>query len=192
MASTSTWRADKAEAGAGTVLEHSIHDADLLRWVCGDVSTVTAATRCVAGHDGIEDAAVATLQFANGAIGSLVSVWHDVDSRSSSRRLEVLCRDEWIATDADVYGSVTAQTSAATIEVAAAESAARACAELGAPGDLAAPGSVWMLEDWAFCESVGGRPVEGPTFDGAVAAHHVVDAIYESARRGGAPVTVRS
>src|SRR3954471_16295726 len=29
----STWRADAARAGAGTLLEHSIHDLDLLRWI---------------------------------------------------------------------------------------------------------------------------------------------------------------
>lgn len=186
----STWRADKAQAGAGTVLEHSIHDADLLRWICGDVVAVSAVTRSVAGHDGIEDVAVATLQFAGGAVGSLVSVWHDVDSRPSTRRLELLCRDVWIATDSDVYGTVTAQTTAATVDVAAVDAAVRTCEALGAPAALAGPGGVWMLEDWAFCETACGRPVGGPTFADAVAAHRIVDAVYESARSGGAPVAV--
>ena len=39
----------------------------------------------------------------------------------------------------------------ATVDVDAAESAARTCAELGAPTALARTGGVWMLEDWAFC-----------------------------------------
>src|SRR4029453_15286381 len=29
----STWRADVTKAGGGTLLEHSIHDVDVLRWV---------------------------------------------------------------------------------------------------------------------------------------------------------------
>lgn len=186
----STWRADRTQAGAGTVLEHSIHDFDILRWICGDVASVAAVTRCVAGHPGIEDTAVVTLEFAGGAVGSLVSVWHDVDSRASTRRLEVLCRDTWVATDDDTYGDVTVQGSAATEEVAAPDSALRVCEELGAPPVLAEPGGVWMLEDWAFCRTAAGASVEGPTFDDAVAAHRCVDAVYESARRGGAPVDI--
>lgn len=186
----STWRVDSTQAGAGTVLEHSIHDFDILGWICGEIESVAAVTRCVAGHAGIEDTAIATLEFTGGAVGSLVSVWHDVDSRPSTRRLEVLCRDTWIATDSDVYGGVTVQRPTSTEEVAAPDSALQGCEELGAPPLLAEPGGVWMLEDWAFCRTATGAPVEGPTFDDAVAAHRCVDAVYASARRGGEPVAI--
>lgn len=186
----STWRADRHQAGAGTVLEHSIHDVDILRWLCGDAVSVAAVTRNVAGHDGIEDVAVATISFRDGAAASLVSVWHDVDSRPSGRRVEVFCRDAAIATDYDVYGPVTVQTSTSTEVRDEGEAAALACDELGAPQGLARRANVWMLEDWAFCEAVAGRAVDGATFRDAVAAHAVVDAVYASAARGGVPVAV--
>src|SRR5262249_33247851 len=32
----STWRRDRDAAGGGTLIEHSIHDVDVLRWVLGD------------------------------------------------------------------------------------------------------------------------------------------------------------
>ena len=32
----SEWRADVARAGGGTLIEHSIHDVDVLRWILGD------------------------------------------------------------------------------------------------------------------------------------------------------------
>ena len=32
----STWRGDERLAGGGTVIEHSIHDVDVLRWTLGD------------------------------------------------------------------------------------------------------------------------------------------------------------
>ena len=32
----SDWRADVGRAGGGTLLEHSIHDVDVLRWILGD------------------------------------------------------------------------------------------------------------------------------------------------------------
>ncbi|MEZ5262430.1 MAG: Gfo/Idh/MocA family oxidoreductase [Acidimicrobiales bacterium] len=38
----STWRADRTKAGAGTLLEHSIHDLALLVWLCGPVRTLSA------------------------------------------------------------------------------------------------------------------------------------------------------
>ena len=39
----STWRKDVASAGGGTLIEHSIHDVDVLRWMLGDPETVAAA-----------------------------------------------------------------------------------------------------------------------------------------------------
>ena len=36
----STWRADRTLVGAGTLLEHSIHDVDMLRFLVGDVVRV--------------------------------------------------------------------------------------------------------------------------------------------------------
>ena len=36
----SEWRKDRTLAGAGTLLEHSIHDIDVLRWLAGEVSSV--------------------------------------------------------------------------------------------------------------------------------------------------------
>src|SRR4029079_7450854 len=43
----SDWRADVDRAGGGTLLEHSIHDVDLLRWLLGDPAEAAAhlATR---------------------------------------------------------------------------------------------------------------------------------------------------
>ncbi len=38
----STWRADPAKAGAGTMLEHSIHDVDVLEWLLGPAVSVSA------------------------------------------------------------------------------------------------------------------------------------------------------
>jgi predicted dehydrogenase len=91
----STWRGDVSRAGAGTLLEHSIHDLDLLEWLAGPIETVSALTRHFHDLDGIEDLSVATLGFANGAVGSLTSVWHDVLARPSLRRIEVFCERAW-------------------------------------------------------------------------------------------------
>lgn len=61
-----TWQLD----GGGALMNQAIHTVDLLLWLMGPVSAVTAHTATLA-HTRIEveDTAVATLRFANGALG---------------------------------------------------------------------------------------------------------------------------
>src|SRR5690606_5373383 len=62
----STWRGDVERAGGGTLLEHSIHDVDLFRWLFGEIEAVRCHTRITSGHPGIEDVALVTFQHAGG------------------------------------------------------------------------------------------------------------------------------
>ena len=87
----SQWRADVGIAGGGTLIEHSIHDLDVLAWVLGPIVEVTCRTSNFAGHEGVEDVAACTFTHASGATSSLVSVWHQVMTRPSVRRIEVFC-----------------------------------------------------------------------------------------------------
>ena len=63
-----TWKLD----GGGALMNQAIHSVDLLIWLMGDVSEVTALTGLVA-HENIEveDVAIAALRFKNGALGTL-------------------------------------------------------------------------------------------------------------------------
>ncbi len=63
-----TWNMD----GGGALMNQAIHSVDLLAWLMGDVTSITAHTATVA-HERIEveDVAVATLKFANGALGTI-------------------------------------------------------------------------------------------------------------------------
>ncbi len=65
-----TWSLD----GGGALMNQSIHYVDLLLWLAGDVNRVFGYTRTLL-HKGIEteDTAVASLEFANGAIGSFIA-----------------------------------------------------------------------------------------------------------------------
>ncbi len=85
----SSWRGDVETAGGGTLIEHSIHDVDLLSWMFGPVSSVTAMTANHAGHPGVEDVAAVTLGHESGVTTQLLSVWHGLRTRPSTRRLEV-------------------------------------------------------------------------------------------------------
>ena len=89
----STWRKDVTQAGGGTLIEHSIHDVDVLHWLLGDPASVSARTASRFGHPGIEDIAAVTFSFDDGSVAQLTSVWHQVLTRESGRHLEVFCDD---------------------------------------------------------------------------------------------------
>jgi predicted dehydrogenase len=189
---SSDWRADKGRAGAGTLLEHSIHDVDVLRWLAGDIVAVRGSTRNFAGHEGIEDLAMARFDFENGAQADLVSVWHNVLGRPSTRRIEVFMENAVFTTDHDFLGPITVQAHAKTREVISEEDVrVRYLEAVGMRDSDYSDGLGYSFEDYFFLKSViaGERPF--PDFHVALEAHRVVDAVYRSAEAGGEIVTLR-
>lgn len=64
-----TWR---STAGAGVLLINLVHDIDVLRYMCGEITSVVALTSSAARGLAVEDTASLTLQFAGGALGSII------------------------------------------------------------------------------------------------------------------------
>ena len=64
------WRGTWDLDGGGALMNQAIHNVDLLYWLMGDVVAITAMTATLA-HERIEveDTAVASLRFKNGALG---------------------------------------------------------------------------------------------------------------------------
>ncbi|QYG93022.1 Gfo/Idh/MocA family oxidoreductase [Iamia sp. SCSIO 61187] len=177
----STWRADRTRAGAGTLIEHSIHDVDMLEHLIGPVREVAARSANHHGHDGIEDVLSASLTFADGTLGTLTSVWHDVLTRPSLRRVEIFCRTRWVAVEDDWFGPVTWQDADAPPVTVTGEALLAACAERG----IATPNP-----DGDFARAVRDGTPAHPDVTVALRAHRLVDAAYRSAAAGGAPVAV--
>ena len=100
----SQWRADFAQTGGGCLIEHSIHDVDILRFCFGDVDAVAARTTNHAGHVGVEDMAAVSLTFASGFVAQLTSVWHDILSRGSTRRIDVFFRQGMVSLNNEFRG----------------------------------------------------------------------------------------
>ncbi len=179
----STWRGDVARAGAGTMLEHSIHDVDALEWLLGPVTSVSARSATFHGYPGIEDTVVAGLGFASEAQGSLTSVWHQLLERPSLRRLEVICERAFLTLEHDVSGPVTWTRPDGDVGAIEGEALFAAVAERH--------GGRLPNQDRGFVEAVAsGQQGPDPDLRTALRAHEVVDAIYRSATQGGAAVAV--
>lgn len=178
----STWRSDVNKAGAGTLLEHSIHDVDMLRFLAGDIESVSARATYRHGLPGIDDSVAASIGFANGAVGTLTTVWHDNLSRPSLRRVEIFCERRTVTIGGDDWwGPVTWSDADGT----AGELAGEELAERTAP---LAP--IHSNPDAAFVLAARDGLPGTPDFSVALEAHRVVEAMYASSRSGGDTVTV--
>lgn len=179
----STWRADRTKAGAGTLLEHSIHDLDLLEWMCGPVEVVSAHRDNLHGHDGIEDTVSVSFRFRAGGTGVLCSTWHDLPDRVSSRRFELFTERCRFEAEGNAAESLRWERRAGELEEANGYAAQTRRAEaLG----VRLPGNA----DVAFVDAVRTGSPASPDFRVVLRAHQLVDAIYRSCDAGGAAITL--
>jgi myo-inositol 2-dehydrogenase/D-chiro-inositol 1-dehydrogenase len=186
----SQWRADVAQAGGGCLIEHSIHDVDILRFCFGEVDHLSARIANHAGHEGVEDLAAVSLSFASGFEAQLTSVWHEILSRGSTRRVEVFCRDGMVWLDDDFRGPLHVQTSDGT-EVRPCPSPEWVDALPLADDAIGLAIRAYVEADRAFLDAVTGDTTPEPGLDVALAAHRLVDAAYRSAAHGGEAVDLR-
>jgi predicted dehydrogenase len=172
----SSWRADPSKCGRGTMLEHSIHDVDILRWWLGPVTDLSASTREYHGHDRIDDVAAVRFDFASGATATLVSVWHDILERPSMRHIELFCERLHIVIEGDLAGPVRWQFTGEAPQSLAGEALNE---ELVRRGDVASNPAR------SFLDAVAAGTPASPCFADALPAHRIVDSIYRSADLGG-------
>jgi predicted dehydrogenase len=182
----SSWRADASLAGGGTLLEHSIHDVDVLGWVLGAPSEVSARVASRFGHPGIDDVADVTFTYPDGSVATLVSVWHQVLRRPSTRRLEVFCEDAVLWTEDDHLGPLHVETSERASAVGGELPAWIGL--LGLPEDLTVLLAPYAVAAKAFLDALAGGGSGTPSAETALAAHRLVDLAYRSAADGGAPL----
>lgn len=172
----STWRVDPNLAGRGTLLEHSIHDVDMLHWIFGPVDAVSATCRYHHGYDRIDDLTAARLEFSSGAVVQLTSVWHDILDRPSLRHVEVFCDNLYIKLEGDRLGPVRWQFTGEAEEMLDGEDTLDFLRRVG--------DHMPTLEQ-DFLAAVRDGTAATPTLRDAITAHQVVDALYASADAGG-------
>lgn len=191
------WMEDPALGGGGAWIDEGSHGIDLLRWMVGDISEVSAFT---ANRDkpnlASEDVAVAIVRYANGALGEITTAWSmnvDIKMRNA---LEIYGTNGTLimrATDpfpqVDVFRGTDDELwrgwTTPNIEPATTE-----------PHDY----SGWAPHVHHYKREVASyldrvrrdlKPY-GPTLDDGVACLRVIRAGYESAGKGGAATPIAS
>jgi predicted dehydrogenase len=182
----SSWRADRFLSGGGALIEHSIHDLDLLSWFFGRPRIADVRVAYRTKREGIEDYARVTMRFDNGMEGFLASVWHDMVTRVSNRRIEIMYEKLFIGTDYDIIGPVEyTQGDAGVVVVDRDQVLSAFLEELGLSDpffqtlDYQTFGP-YTVEDYFFIKAVQERTEYSPGFAAAVTAHELVDEIYRT------------
>ena len=192
------WRNDPSLTAGGTLIEHSVHDFDLLTWMFGPVISLYCRTRNLNGADGVEDFGATSMEFAGGFHGQLTSIWHRMIARASNRRLEVFAENLFAASDADTLGPIVFQRGSGAREetIPADVVMARFTEKILRERPYLAPIKdrltiPYAAEDATFIAALRGACEPDPAFAAGVAAQHIVEAAYESAR-AGVPVRIKS
>jgi UDP-N-acetyl-2-amino-2-deoxyglucuronate dehydrogenase len=174
----SDWRGTRALDGGGALINQAIHTVDLLLWLCGPVSRVFGRTATRFHTIDVEDTAVAAIEFASGAIGTIeatTAAWPGRPRRidiTGSTGTAILEGDDLIAVDLRGDGG---RRSDLVTAAARAENA-------GSPVVSDAGPHRAVFEDFIRAVSRG----EPPCCDGREGRRSVelVEAIYRSARTG--------
>jgi UDP-N-acetylglucosamine 3-dehydrogenase len=70
------WFLDLEAAGGGAVMDHTVHVADLLRWILNtEVESVYAEIGATFGDGQVDDSAILTLELANGVFATVDPSW---------------------------------------------------------------------------------------------------------------------
>jgi predicted dehydrogenase len=183
----SPWRADRKQTAGGTLIEHGVHDLDLLTWFFGQPRRLRAWEQNRAGHPGVEDYVAIELEFENGLRAQLVNLWHDVLQRHSNRRLEIFCQKAFIASSHDMSGTVTWQCGDGEEKRLAEDDVLRRYREIaGSVPEALSPlaGVAYLMQDLAFIDALLSDRDPHPGMRVGLEAQRLAEAVYHAARNG--------
>ena len=167
------WHHDPEISGGGPVMDLGIHCIDLLRFLCGPAESVAALVETLVDSSPVADTATLLLRLASGAQAVITSHWTTANHEPERANGLEICGTEGSIAAAPI----SAKDSAGTLQVLTADGVRNYTVEPGGPRPHVA-----LLA--AFGDAVAGKsPNPIPGEDG-FAGLAVVEAAYESARRG--------
>jgi UDP-N-acetyl-2-amino-2-deoxyglucuronate dehydrogenase len=180
---TSDWRGTRALDGGGALINQGVHTVDLLLWLFGPVRRVSGRLATQLHKIEVEDTAVAVLEFANGAVGTIEAT--TAAYPGYPRRVELTGSNGTATLEGDTLVAFDVSASAHTIDVARRRDRPPENAASPVVSDVSAHRAV--IEDFMRAVQNGGRPC----CDGREGRRSVdvIEAIYQASRTG-APVDV--
>ena len=187
------WRGNHSIAGGGTLIEHSIHDIDILQWFFGEIVSVYARIGFFSERE-VEDHASLILTHRDGAVSTLDSIWHSLD-RPNERRIEFFLEKGYVGVTLEAGGRwMEYQTvDEAPVRVHAEQANNALLDALGVRAKNIAPEAYDALAtvgterfsalSYAFIKAIQAGRNPSPSFQDAIAAHRIVDAAYESSNK---------
>ena len=171
------WRGTWALDGGGALMNQGVHTVDLLLWLMGDVRRVSAKATTALHDIEVEDTVVATLEFANGALGTLEAATSVYPGYR--RRVELTGSEGTIILEQDRIVSADLHTPLAD-RFEPIEETGNSAATSPIVSDVS--GHERIIEDFLRAIKTDTRPIcDGREGRRSV---EVVQAIYESSRTG--------
>jgi len=158
-------------------MNQGVHTIDLLLWLMGEVERVYARTLTALHKIEVEDTVVATLEFRNGAVGTIeagTSIYPGYQ-----RRVEVSGSEGTIVLEHDRIVRVDLRTPDPTLVI---QGGSNQNASASSPIVSDISGHRRLIEDFLHAIDNGGQPI----CDGREGRRSVelIEAIYESSRTG--------
>ena len=175
--SGSKWRGTLALDGGGALMNQGIHTVDLLGYLLGEISRVQAVTSTSLHNIESEDTCVATLEFKNGAIGTLTAATSAYPGYA--RHVEITGTEGTVRLEQDRITRVDLRTPVPDLDVSEAPDQN---ASSNSPVVSDVRGHQRIIEDFLEAVRNGGRPV----CDGreGLRSLAVVEEIYRAAHVG--------
>jgi UDP-N-acetyl-2-amino-2-deoxyglucuronate dehydrogenase len=171
----SRWRGTQALDGGGALMNQGVHTVDLLLWLFGPVRRVFGRT--IAGLHAIEveDTAVAVLEFASGAVGTLEAATSAYPGYS--RQIDLTGSNGTVRLDGDDLAAIDLKD-VRDDETPTRPAAVTASAASAVVADPTA--HVRVFED--FIRASGGRAAPACDGPGGRQSVALIEAVYQSAR----------
>lgn len=177
------WRGDPEISGGGAVMNQAIHSVDLLRWMMGEVKEVSAFSAMLGHHDlDVEDTAVATLRFENGALGVIEA--STAVFPGSYKRMEILGTGGSVITEEETivkweFSEESDLDNEIRLRFSGEETVGGGVTD---PKAIKDTGHIRQISDMVEALETGRPPVIDA--EEAAKAVEIIEAIYKSARTG--------
>jgi predicted dehydrogenase len=180
------WRFAPSEAGTGAIGDLGTHVIDLARYLVGEVASVSARVRTVVPGREVDDQFVATVEFENGAIGTLEAS-RLARGRLNSNAFEVNGAKGSLAFDAERLNELQVADATSFRRVLVTEAEHPYLRHWWPPGHTIGWGDTFVHELGHMLGAIAGEHEVAPhaaTFEDGYRCLEVVEAILRSAESG--------